>query len=328
MSVFHLTPETFPWALAGALALDLVLGDPVWLPHPVRGLGRLITWLEGRLYPQERHPGRERGRGVVLTVTVVGGTLVTTTALLWLARHLLPGLEVWLTAYFVYTSVAIRDLGRAAAVVHWPLRQGNLQEARQQLQLIVSRDTGHLPEEEIARATVETVAENTVDAVIAPLFYAFLGGAPLAMAYRAANTLDAMVGYKNERYRDFGRAAARLDDAANFFPARIGGVVMLGTAAILGYDWRRAWHTWRGEAFRHPSPNAGIPEAVMAGALGVRLGGTNFYCGRPEERPVIGAKLAPAQGEHIGLAVRVMYAAGLLFCGLAAAVGWWMRWQW
>ncbi|TDA69504.1 MAG: cobalamin biosynthesis protein CobD [Clostridia bacterium] len=323
-----MTPRAFLLALAGALALDLALGDPAWLPHPVRGIGKLITWLEGRLYPRERHPGRERRRGLVLAATVVTGTFAATTALLWLARHLFPGLEILLTAYFIYASMAIRDLGRAATAVYVPLRQGNLQTARQQLQLIVSRDTMHLPEGEVARATVETVAENTVDAVIAPLFYALLGGAPLAMAYRAANTLDAMVGYRNERYRDFGRTAARLDDAANYLPARVGGAVMLGTAAILGYDWRRAWYAWRRNAGRHPSPNAGIPEAVMAGALGVRLGGTNFYHGRPEERPAIGPEFQPVRCEHIGQAVQAMYAASLCFWVMAAAAGWWIRWQW
>lgn len=328
MPVFHLTPGTFLLALAGALALDLTLGDPAWLPHPVRGIGKMATWLEVHLYPKERHPGRERWRGFVLTATVVGSTFGTTMALLWLARYLLPGVEVILSAYFIYTSMAIRDLGRAAIAVYLPLRHGDLEEARQQLQLIVGRDTGNLPEGEIARAAVETVAENTVDAVIAPLFYTLLGGAPMAMAYRAANTLDAMVGYKNERYRNFGLAAARLDDAANFFPARIGGVVMLVAAAILGYNWRQAWQTWRRDAARHPSPNAGIPEAVMAGALGVRLGGTNFYHGRRDERPVLGAKLAPVRREHIGRAVQLMYATGLIFWGLAAVIGWWVRWQW
>jgi adenosylcobinamide-phosphate synthase len=193
-----------------------------------------------------------------------------------------------------------------------PLEKGDTPSAREALSHIVGRQTLELGEEEVIRATVETVAENTSDGVIAPLFYLFLGGVPLAMAYKAVNTLDSMVGYKNGRYRDFGWASARLDDILNFIPARLTALLMVSAAFIFKMDWRDAWRIMLRDNSNHPSPNAGWPEAATAGALGIRLGGENFYPGRSELRPFIGDKQRGMEDRDISKALQLLYAVSIL----------------
>jgi len=188
--------------------------------------------------------------------------------------------------------------------------------------MIVGRDTGRMDAEEITRATVETVAENTVDGITAPLFYAFLGGAPLAMAYRAVNTLDSMVGYKNDCYLYFGRAAARFDDFVNYLPARLTGMLLVIAAFILRLNARRVWTVVRRDAPGHPSPNSGIPEAAVAGALGVRLGGWNSYQGSLSFRPYLGEAIVPLQADHIRQVVRVMYVTAALALSSGIILSW------
>ncbi len=208
------------------------------------------------------------------------------------------------------------------------LGRGDLPGARQALAAIVGRDTADLDEGEVWRATIETVAENASDGVIAPLFYLFLGGPALALAYKAVNTLDSMVGYKNERYLLFGWASARCDDLANWLPARITGLLMVAAAPLTGLSCRQAWRIMCRDGKNHSSPNSGIPEAAAAGALGVRLGGTNWYFGRPVEKPTIGEPLKPLSASAYHGVVRLMYVAEALFvaagtvCSAAAAALW------
>ncbi|MBE9536740.1 MAG: cobalamin biosynthesis protein CobD, partial [Proteobacteria bacterium] len=210
------------------------------------------------------------------------------------------------------STLSCRGLAKAAKAVLVPLEKGDMASAREALSHIVGRQTSKLEEEEIVRATVETVAENTSDGVIAPLFYLFLGGVPLAMAYKAINTLDSMLGYKNDRYKDFGWASARLDDFANFIPARLTALLMVAVAFILKMDWRQAWRIMARDNSNHPSPNAGWPEAATAGALGVQLGGENSYPGRVEQRPYIGDAKNKLNPDAISACLRIMYFTSTL----------------
>jgi adenosylcobinamide-phosphate synthase len=221
------------------------------------------------------------------------------------AGHALSGILCW-------SCLAARSLHRESKLVADALVRGDLAEARRYLSYIVGRDTANLEEEEIWRAVVETVAENTSDGVIAPLFYLMIGGPVLGLAYKAVNTLDSMVGYKNERYLLFGRASARFDDLANYIPARLSGLLIGLAAPFLGLPVKRAWEIMRRDGRNHSSPNSGIPEAAVAGALGVRLGGTNFYGGVPVEKPTIGDPLTPLSFDAWKRAVRLMYGTEAL----------------
>lgn len=314
-----------------AFILDLVVGDPRWLPHPVVIIGRVVSLLEGglrRLFG----PGEfaERLAGVVLTATTVAATYGAAYGLIFLAGAVNPWLGWAMNLCLVSASLAAKSLALAAEEVIGPLKRygrngpdEELGRARSALSLIVGRDTADLDSPEVARGAVETVAENTSDGVIAPLLYALLGGAPLALAYKAINTLDSMVGYKNERYRYLGWASARLDDLANFIPARLTACLIIVSAAALGrdrgFDWRGAWACLRRDGHQHPSPNSGWPESAAAGALGVRLGGTNYYGGVPTHRPVIGNPVRALGSETISGAVQLMYASSWL-AALAATV--------
>ncbi|XKE46623.1 adenosylcobinamide-phosphate synthase CbiB [Halomonas organivorans] len=296
--------------VVGAVLIDLAIGDPPWLPHPVVGIGRVIARLE-RAWNQGAAAARRR-RGVWLVVLVVGGvgglTWGLLTALAWWSPWLAGIVELGLLS----TALATRGLAQAARAVGEPLGRSELPEARRQLARIVGRDTERLDEAGIARGTVETVAENTVDGITAPLCWALLGGAPLALAYKAVNTLDSMVGHRSPRYEDFGKASARLDDAANWLPARLTALAMwLAARAIPRSRVVGALAATRREAPRHPSPNAGWPEAMMAHLLGVRLGGLNHYGGRPSPRPPLGRPLEPLAAGHIERAIRHMHAGWL-----------------
>lgn len=305
-----------PLALIGAYAADLLIGDPRWLPHPVVLIGRGIGGLEALLRRLGKGAPAERFAGAVLAVTVVGGTYLAAEALLAWAGSVSTPFRTILAVWLLSTALAGRGLAGAALAVHRPLTAGDLPAARRHLARIVGRDTGNLAESEVVRGTVETVAENTVDGVVSPLFYAVLGGAPLALAYKAVNTLDSMVGYRNDRYRHFGWASARLDDLANYLPARLTGLLMAAAARLLGLDAGGALRCVRRYAGRHPSPNSGIPEAAVAGALGVRLGGINHYGGEASFRPHLGEERRPLSPEHILQAVRLMRLTSLLALAL------------
>ncbi|RED89318.1 adenosylcobinamide-phosphate synthase CbiB [Cohnella phaseoli] len=316
-----------------AFMIDLAIGDPRALPHPVVGMGRVISKLERPLRAAAASPllqwlvrpfgGSCEDRalklaGLIYPLVLVGGSF----CLGWAILYLLSLLHLWLAygaaAWMISTTIAAKGLGDAGMDIYRLLKQGKLPEARYALSMIVGRDTDQLDESEITRGAVETVAENIVDAIISPLFYAFIGGAPLALAYRAANTLDSMVGYKNEKYRYLGWASARFDDVANWIPARLTALAIAAAAAILGLKAGGALSTVRRYARLHPSPNSGFPESAVAGALGVQLGGLNYYKGIASDRARMGEPLHSLKAEHIRLTVRIMYVSSIIFVIVAS----------
>ncbi|AAR36382.1 cobalamin biosynthesis protein CobD [Geobacter sulfurreducens] len=305
-------PDRVALLVLAALVLDWLLGDPRWLPHPVVAVGRLVTALERQL---RRLVTNERAAGVILLVLTVGITGGTAWLLVLGAGLVHPVAGFAVEALLGWTCLAARSLHGESKLVADALAAGDLAEARFFLSRIVGRDTAELTEPEIWRGVVETVAENTSDGVIAPLFWFMIGGAPLALAYKAVNTLDSMVGYKNERYLHFGWASARFDDLVNLLPARITGLLMVLSAPLAGLSGPGAWRIMRRDGRNHSSPNAGIPEAAAAGALGVRLGGMNVYFGRPVAKPTIGDPLNPLDRTAWRGAVRLMYGSEILLTG-------------
>ncbi|MRR34425.1 cobalamin biosynthesis protein CobD [bacterium] len=295
-----------PFVLLSAVILDLLLGDPRWLPHPVVGIGRMIAALERLLRRLVRN---ERLGGVLLLVSVVGATCLLAIFLLQGAYGVNRYLGAFVAAVMAWTCLAARSLHRESKLVADRLAAGDLQGAREYLSRIVGRDTDNLDEAGIWRALVETVAENASDGVIAPLCYLMIGGPALGLAYKAVNTLDSMVGYKNERYLRFGWASARFDDLANWLPARITGVLMIAAAPLTGLSGRNALRIMLRDGSNHSSPNSGIPEAAAAGALGVRLGGASRYFGTLVEKPTIGDPSRNLSLESYRGAVRLMYGS-------------------
>ncbi len=274
--------------ISAAYVADLFFGDPPGYPHPVRLIGRTISFLEKQIFRWARTPWMQRLSGVILAATVVSGAGICTWVIIRIAGWVHPAFSSLIIIFFAYTTLATRNLYDEAGKVIKVLEQGDVALARKQLGFLVGRDTAHLDEEEICRALIETVSENTSDGIVAPLFYLLIGGPPLAMAYKALNTLDSMVGYRNDRYRYLGWASARGDDLANLIPSRLTALSFILSSFILRKNWTGAWRvTWR-DGRKNPSPNSGYPEAAMAGALGVQLGGKNFYFGRVEEKPLIG----------------------------------------
>ena len=307
--------------ILAAVLLDLILGDPRALPHPVVAIGRLISFLET---PLRRLFGNARLAGIALLVITVGSTYACAALALQLSFAVSEAAGLVVSLYLAWVSLAARSLHLESAKVAKALGQGDLPAARVALSWIVGRETVQLDEPEIVRGAVETVAENTGDGVIAPLFYLMLGGPALAIAYKAVNTLDSMVGYKNERYLDFGWASARFDDLANYLPARLTGLLMVLSAPIIGLSGSGAWRIMRRDGRNHSSPNSGYPEAAAAGALGVRLGGPSSYFGRIVEKPTIGDASAPLSIESYAGVVRLMYCCEallvLIWIALAASL--------
>ncbi|MDT8901737.1 adenosylcobinamide-phosphate synthase CbiB [Anaeroselena agilis] len=299
-----------------ALVLDTVIGDPRTPWHPVVLIGNLIAALEKRLLSPAAAPGAKRLAGFVLVLAVLAVSFAVSWAALAALAALHPLAGLGGGALLLAFAITPRSLAEAGREIQTLLEAGDLDEARRKVGWIVGRDTAGLDSAEITRATVETVAENITDGIIAPLFYAALGGAPLALLYRAVNTLDSMVGYKNDKYRDFGLAAARTDDAFNYIPARVTGVLVIAAAFLTGCDARGAARAIRRDAARHPSPNSGIPEAGVAGALGVRLGGLNYYGGVSSQRATMGDPRRPLAPGDIALTVRMMYTATALFAAI------------
>lgn len=296
--------------IVGAILLDLLFGDPKWLPHPVVGFGKCISFLEKRWNVQPY----QKLKGVLLTVVIVGMTYLLSFLLVALAYRFHYGIGIALEVYLLFTTIAIKGLKQAANDVANPLFKGDLIQARNALSWIVGRDTQELPEREVVRGAVETVAENTVDAIIAPLFWALIGGAPLAMAYRAVNTLDSMVGYKNSRYLEFGWASARLDDIVNWVPAKVSTIGIWLSAIILSPSRLKeaVLITFR-DAAKHPSPNSGWPEAMVAGLLGVQLGGRNTYEGSPSERARMGDAVRVLAPRDILKTIQFMHGGWVMF---------------
>ncbi len=292
---------------------DQAFGDPA-RHHPVAGFGSLATALERRLYADDRRAG------LLFTATLVGGAV----GLGWLAQRACrdrPGLRTAVTAAATWAVLGGRSLAREAELISDALEAGDLPAAQARLPHLVSRDPSGLDADQIARATLESVAENTSDAVVAPLFWGAIAGVPGLLGYRAVNTLDAMVGYRNPRYRNFGWASARLDDLANWLPARLAGALATGLATMVGGRSEDAARAVAEQAPAHPSPNGGVVEAAFAGALGVTLGGTNTYDGVVEDRGELGTGPAPTPPD-LARGVRLAQAVGLGSALVAMAIAW------
>ena len=301
------------YQILAAFVLDFLLGDPRWLPHPVKLIGRCALFLE----PLCRRTFRnERLAGIAAVFAVLAATGSLVYLLIRGASLVHPYLADAVSIIVLYTTFAARDLARHGLDVLESLQAGNLPEARQRVGLIVGRDTDRLEEGEIVRATVESIAENTSDGVTAPLFFAFVAGPLGAMLYKAVNTMDSTFGYKNERYLHFGWAAARLDDVVNYLPARLTGILIPAAAAFLGRNPLRSLKILFRDARKHPSPNSGMTEAAMAGALGIQLGGMNVYFGKPSFRATMGDPLRPHERKDITAACVLMYAVSILFLAI------------
>lgn len=293
--------------------LDLCFGDPRWLPHPVVWMGKGISRMEKflRLY-FPKTPKGERTAGILLAICIPLASFLISLGVLLLAYRISFWLWFVLHTFWAYQIPASRCLATESRKVYRKLAASDLSGARTQLSWLVGRDTQSLSEEEVTKACVETVAENTSDGVTAPLFYLLIGGVPLGFLYKAVNTLDSMVGYRNETYRYFGTASAKLDDALNWLPSRICAVLMICAAWLLRLDARNAWRIFRRDRSKHLSPNSAQTESVAAGALGIRLGGTHLYFGKPVEKPTIGDACRPARPEDILTANRLMIGTSIL----------------
>ena len=305
------------WSALGGVCLDLLLGDPAWMPHPVVLMGRSIEKLEGFL---RKTLPNELLAGAVLAAVLPLGTLSLSGLALWLCGLVHPALRFALETVWCWQCLALKGLGDEAERVRRALASGMLEEARRAVGRVVGRDTEHLSAQGVTRAAVETVAENFSDGVVAPMCYMFLGGAPLALCYKAVNTMDSMVGYKNDRYLYFGRAAAKLDDGANYFPSRLSALLLILAAALTGESVSGAWRVWRRDRRSHASPNSAQTESAMAGALEIQLGGPAFYFGELYDKPAIGDPLREIEGWDIRRAVRMLYAGSFLCLTLLVLV--------
>ena len=309
------------YAMLLGFTLDLLFGDPAWLPHPVVGMGKLISWYERRIRPL--FPATPRGElwgGALLAVLLPLFSFALACGLCLLARRVHPVLELALQSFWCAQALAVRGLAAESRRVYNALRAGNLPGARKAVARIVGRDVDRLNAEGVAKAAVETVAEGFCDAVASPLLYMTLGGAPLALAFKAVSTMDSMLGYKTEKYLYFGRAAARLDDAANFLPSRIAALFWIAAAALTGYYAQNAYRIWRRDRGLHLSPNAGQTESACAGSLGIQLGGPAWYFGERHEKATLGDERRPCVPEDILRADRMMICASVLLLLACAAL--------
>ncbi|PDX82037.1 adenosylcobinamide-phosphate synthase CbiB [Faecalibacterium prausnitzii] len=308
-------------AVLGGFVLDTLFGDPPWLPHPVVLMGKAISALEKRL--RARLPQTPQGDllgGAVVAFTLPVGTFLLTSLVCLGAAKLSPWLGLAVQMFWCGQALAAKGLAQESTNVYRALIKPDLPAARKAVSRIVGRDTQNLTLEGVTKAAVETVAENASDGVIAPLLYMLLGGAPLALTYKAINTMDSMLGYKNEKYLYFGRAAAKLDDAANYLPSRLAGLLWCAAAALTGNSPKGAWRIWRRDRRSHASPNSAQTESACAGALGVQLAGPAYYFGEYYAKPTIGDPLRPIEPEDIRRANRMMYAESVLALAVGLAV--------
>ena len=308
-------------ALILGFVLDLLIGDPRWLYHPVCVIGNLITVLEKairKIFPKS-HGGELAGGFVTVVLICLFSGGVPFLVLYYLYRFL-PVAGFVLEVFWCYQLLATRSLKDESMKVYDSLKNGTLDEARYAVSMIVGRDTKELTETGVTKAAVETVAENASDGVIAPMFYMAIGGVLLMFLYKGINTMDSMLGYKNDKYLYFGRAAARLDDVANYLPSRLAGLLWVAAAALTGSSARGAWKIWRRDRRNHASPNSAQTESACAGALGVQLAGPAYYFGEYYDKPTIGDALRPVEPKDILRADRMMYAESLLALGLGIAL--------
>lgn len=305
--------------IISAYVLDLIFGDPQWHWHPVRLIGRTIERLEGLL---NRDRVNKLFAGIMLVILVVGLTTFCVWISLRLVKIIHPIFLYIVSALLIYFVLSIKALGVEANKVYKALKHKNIQGARKGLSMIVGRDTDKLEEPEIIKATIETTAESIMDGIIAPLFYAFLGGPVLAWAYKAINTLDSMVGYRSERFIEFGKATAKLDGLANFIPSKITCFLISVSSWFYGKDWISSIKWGLKYFFKGPEKNSEATEAAMAGALKIRLGGLNFYNSAPIQKPFIGDKLQPLNMKHIKQSITIAYICSALFMGAGIFLFW------
>jgi len=305
-------------ALLTGFIIDMLFGDPYWFPHIVRYMGNLITALEKglcRVFPATPHG--ELSGGVVLVCAVILVCTGVPFVVLFLCYRFFPPLGYVVESFVCYQLLAAKSLKTESMTVYNSLKSGDVVGARKNVSMIVGRDTAVLDADGITRAAVETVAENASDGVAAPLFYIMLGGAALGCLYKAVNTMDSMVGYKNDKYLNFGRIAAKTDDVLNFAPSRLSALLMIAAAYLLRFNGKNAFRIWRRDRRKHASPNSAQTESVCAGALGIRLAGPASYFGKIHDKPFIGDDMRPIQDKDIVNANRLMYAASILTLLLA-----------
>lgn len=313
-------------ALPLGFVLDLILGDPSWIRHPVCWIGDLISALEKRLrkiFPDT--PGGLLTAGIVMVFMVCAVCYFLPFAILYILYKFVPVAAFLLETFWCYQLLAARSLKQESMKVYDRLVNGTLDEARYAVSMIVGRDTESLSDTGVTKAAVETVAENASDGVIAPMLFMAIGGAPLMFLYKGINTMDSMVGYKNDKYLYFGRCAAKLDDVANFIPSRLSGWLMVAASGLIGFNWKNAARIYRRDRRNHASPNSAQTEAAMAGALGVQLAGNAFYFGKLYEKPTIGDPDRTVEYEDIPRANRILYGTAVLGMAVFTVLGFLLR---
>lgn len=313
--------------IVAAFLLDMICGDPHWLWHPVQGIGLIIKYVEAFLRSvfrinaeREADKIRKRVAGVIMVILVIAISLVPVCLILYLAGRINRYVRLGVEIIICYQMLAARSLCVESMKVYYALRDGTIEDARTAVSMIVGRDTASLNEEGVTKAAVETVAENTSDGVIAPLFYMALFGVYGAFVYKAINTMDSMTGYKNDHYIYFGTCAAKLDDIANFIPARLGALLMVAASYLTGLDGKGAWRIFKRDRYNHASPNSAQSEAVCAGALSVELAGDAYYFGKLYKKKTIGDHIRDICPEDIRRANKLMYVTSILMVILCIAV--------
>ena len=300
-------------ALVMGYILDLIFGDPYWMPHPVRFIGNLISILEKVI--RRFMPKTKRGEyigGIILTVMVVSISMVIPLVIILMAKSINTYLALTVETFMCYQILATKSLKVESMKVYDELAKNDLPSARKAVSMIVGRDTKDLTFSGVAKAAVETVAENTSDGIIAPMIFIAIGGAPMGFFYKAINTMDSMVGYKNEKYMNFGRFAAKLDDVVNYLPARISAYQMILSSFFLRYDYKNAFKIYKRDRYNHASPNSAQTESVCAGALDIQLAGNAYYFGKLYEKPTIGDDIREINYDDIKKANRLLYCTSFI----------------
>lgn len=315
-------------ALAIGFTLDLIFGDPHWMPHSICLIGNMISAGEKRI--RSVFPKTDRGEligGILLVILIVAVSTLVPLTILWVAGKIHIALRIGIEALMCYQILSVKSLKTESMKVYRELVKEDLAGARYMVSMIVGRDTANLNFEQITKATVETVAENTSDGTVAPLLFMAIGGAPLGFFYKAINTMDSMIGYKNDKYLYFGRYAAKLDDVVNYIPARISAFLMILASAFLKLDYRNAWRIFKRDRYNHTSPNSAQTESVCAGALGIQLAGDAYYFGKLYPKKTIGDALRPIAYDDIRQANRLLYGTAYLtfaLCIIAMGVAKWI----